>query len=256
MKKLIFTVMSMCLFVLFSSNILAFTVEDEKEIPQVKGKCPKTMVVGDVIDCLRCHVEGNFELKETLPDSKYRYPNENTKIVNFNEEEIGYFILKDIEPDSIKDYIDYLKWKGIKHAVIEVFSPGGSLFGAWRIVGLMNMAKANGMIIETRCHGFAASAGFLIFISGSNGYRAISPQAEIMWHELLSTAFLKMSTPTSSEDEARILRHLQDTANEYIASRCNLNKEDLDQRVRNKEFWMNGKNAFDDGFADKFLGDK
>ena len=240
------------ILLMFAGASWAMEMPKEEKTPVVKGKCPKTQVVGDVGDCMRCHVEGSFAVKETLPDATFAYPNRATKIFQ-GKNPFGYYVLEDILPDPLKEYLDYLEWKGIKKAVIELYSPGGSLFAAWRIVGIMNMAKAKGMVIETRCHGFAASAGFLIFISGSMGHRAISPQSEVMWHELISFKFIAIDTPSSSEDEAKILRHLQDTANEYIATRCKLSKEELDKRVKNKEFWMNGKEAYRDGFADKLL---
>ena len=255
MKKLI-AILTVLLFVglLFAGSPWAMEMPKEEKTA-VKGKCPKTQVVGDVNDCMRCHVEGSFAVKETKPDATNTYPNRATKIFQ-GKEPFGYYVLDEILPDPLKEYLDYLEWKGIKKAVIELYSPGGSLFGAWRIVGIMNMAKSKGMIIETRCHGFAASAGFLIFISGSMGHRSISPQSSIMWHELLSFKFLSIDTPSSSEDEARILRSLQDTANEYISSRCNLTKEELDEKVRKKELWMNGKQAYEDGFADKLFSTK
>lgn len=226
---------------------------EDKAAPETKGKCPITQVVGDVADCLRCHVVGNFAVKDTAVDATRNYPTYDMKILEDAAGEYGYFLLTAIEPDNVMKFLDYLREHKIKRAVVEIFSPGGSLFGAWRIVGLFTMAKSQGIVIETRVHGFAASAGFLIFIAGSMEHRSISPQSEIMWHELMAGSYFKIETPTSSEEEAKILRHLQDTANEYIASRCNLTKEDLDQRVKNKEFWLNGKQAYEEGFADKLL---
>jgi len=256
MKKLL-TILTIVLFFAILFAIPAWAGMEDVTImpdpPPTKGKCPKTQIVGDATDCLMCHVRGNFAVKETLPDAAYDYPNGYMRLVKTKDGIVGYYILEEILADSIKDFLDYLEWKGIKKAVIELYSPGGSLFGAWRIIGLMNAAKSRGMVIETRCHGFAASAGFLIFISGSMGHRAVSPQSELMWHELLSFKMFAIETPASSEDEAKILRHLQDTANEYIASRCKLTKEDLDERVKRKEFWLNGKQAFEDGLADKLL---
>ena len=72
-----------------------------------------------------------------------------------------------------------------------------------------------GVKVETRCLGFAASAAFLIFSAGHD--RVASPTAEFMWHECRSWAFFDEKNPSKLEDEARIFRHLQDTANKYLA---------------------------------------
>ena len=217
--------------------------------PEV-ARCPVTTIMGKASDCLLCHIIGNFRVKETVPDKWRDYPNRNMRVVEDGKQMVAYYYLTEIYSGQIDEFFNYITRYNIKQAVLEIHSPGGSLFDAWRIVGLMNVAKTRGIVVETRCNGFAASAGFLIFISGTMGHRAISPTAELMWHELYSLKFLAIDTPSSSEDEARTLRHLQDTANAYIASRSSLTKDELDKRVRNKEFWMNGAQALKDGFAD------
>lgn len=244
------------LIVLFAMSVGAMETPAEEKAPEIKGKCPKTEIVGDADDCLKCHIAGSFAIKETKRNATRTFPNYSMDVFVDDQGEYGYFLLIEIDADGVKEFFDYLYHSKIKRATIEIFSPGGSLFSAWRIVGIMNMAKSKGMIVETRCHGFAASSGFLIFISGSMGHRLISPQSEIMWHELSIGSYLKIETPTSSEAEAEILRHLQNTANEYIAGRCNLSKKELDLRVKNKEFWLNGKEAYRDGFADRLLESK
>jgi len=250
------TIITMLTVLLFAFSSFAMEMPKGEKTPEIKGRCPKTQVVGDASDCLRCHVAGSFAVKETAIGATRVYPIYDMQILNNNKGEYGYYLLKEINSDNVKKFFVYLKTHKIDRAVIEIHSPGGSLFDAWRIIGLFSDAKSSGITVETRCHGFAASAGFLIFISGSMGHRVISPQSEVMWHELISFKMFDISSPTSSEDEAKVLRHLQDTANEYIASRCQLTKEELDKKVKNKEFWLNGKQAFADGFADKLLTSK
>lgn len=252
MKTLV-TILTVLLFALPGWTM---QMPENNKAPEVKGKCPRTKVVGDVSDCLRCHVVGSFAVKEPKMGATRNYPTFGMEVLTDDKGEYGYYLLKEIDPEGVKKFLEYLMLHKIMRAIVEIYSPGGNLFGAWRVIGLMNMAKAKGIVIETRCHGFAASAGFLIFISGSMGHRTISPQCAMMWHELLSFKFLSIDTPSSSEDEARILRALQDTANKYIASRCKLTKEELDEKVKRKEFWMNGQEAYQDGLADKLLTSK
>ena len=223
--------------------------------PSKESICPKTAIKGSLSDCLACHVVPDFALKEKSFGHNLVYPTHDMNII-FDKEgkpEAVFYMLSNINSDAIKEVLDYTYYHNLKKVIIEIHSPGGSLFGAWRIVGLFRSWIDRGMIIETHVNGFAASAGFLIFTSGSDGYRFVSPQAELMWHELMTFEMFKISTPSSQEEQARVLRHLQDTANEWLASKSHLTKDQLDEKVRKREFWLNGQEAVEMGFADGFL---
>ena len=118
----------------------------------------------------------------------------------------------------------------------------------------MEYWKSHGMIIETRVHGFAASAGFILFVNGTPYHRFASATAELMWHELYTFEFFKVSRPSDVEDDAIILRHLQDTANNFLAERSILTAEQWDEKVFKQEFWCNGKEALEYGLSDGFPG--
>lgn len=225
----------------------------DKDKPVI-AQCPETKMTES---CLACHVvrDGKFSLKEVAPDAWRQYPNNKTKVISIDGSEVGYYILDAIDSEGIDKYFRYLTIHKIDYAIIEIQSPGGSLFEAWRIVGLMREWKARGNVVETRVHGFAASAGFLVFISGSKGHRLVNAQAELMWHEVMTLEGYKLSTPSSKEEEARILRHLQDTGNAWSAECSNLSKKEIDKKIHNMEFWMNGKQARENGFADGFLNE-
>jgi len=215
--------------------------EAKKEIVQ---QCPKTLMTES---CLACHIIPSFTLKEVAPDATLSYPNFNMKIIK----NVGYYLLEDINDSQIADFFNYITWHPeVKSVVFEIQSPGGSMFKAWRIVGLMDLYKSRGYVIETRMHGFAASAGFLIFANGSKGHRFATPTGEMMWHELISFKMFDFSGPADKEDEAQVLRHLQDTANNWLVARSNLTKDEWDVKIRKKEFWMNGAQAVEYGIAD------
>lgn len=249
MRKIVLIV----LVVLLSFSTLAYA-EEEKE-KKKESICPISKINAD---CLQCHVlrikDGKpvFGLKEIKQDAYRQYPS-GTQVIDGK----GYYLVGEItngESNLIRDHFDYLKSHNIKYTVFDVHSPGGSLFAAWRIKGLMDEFESEGGIIETRTRGFAASAGAILFVAGTKGYRIINAQAEIMFHELWSVKFLDISTPADKEDEARVLRHLQDTISSWLATRGKLSKDELDQRMRKKEFWLSGKEAFENGFADKLVG--
>jgi len=224
----------------------AFTAEQETE-EKVQSICPKTLMKDS---CMSCHVIPDWGLKEPDPDRYNLYPTD-MKVRG----DIGYLLLESIYSDFVKEFFDYLNKLHIKHAVIEVHSPGGRLFECSRIIGLMHEFERNGGIVETRLYGMAFSAGFAVFVSGTIGHRHVSPVAECMWHELITGEFFAIKTPADKEDEARVLRHLQDTTNNWIVSRSKMTKKTLDEKIRKKEFWINGAEAVDLGFADKLIGE-
>ena len=255
-KNLLITVIFM--FAFLPLTVFGFHTcpnEDEKKQEKDKGiaRCPKTTMT-DQKQCLDCHVKPTFKVREARQHLGRNYPNDSTKIKGEGDKQIGHYFMMTISPDDLQESIEYFKHHAINHIVIEVHSPGGGLFDAWRCIGIMSHWEAKGMVIETRVYGFAASAGFLIFCGGTKGHRLISPTAECMWHELRIGEFMKITTPSGSEDEAEILRHLQNTAQNWIVNRSRTTKDDLDKRIRKKDWWLNGTEMVELGLADGYLG--
>jgi len=248
MKLFLIIVMVFCL----TSTGMAAEKEKPKEKP--KAQCPKTTMQES---CLDCHIKGNFKVKETAPDAHLSYPSKNMQIIGWDSGRLkGSFLLGDIDADGIKNFFDYLEEKKIKDAIFEVHSPGGALFDAQRIVSMFEEWRMKGGTIETRCLGISASAAFFIFVSGDKGKRFVSPYSDLMWHEIRTVEGWapRLAMPSSKEDEAKVFRHLQDIRNEYLATRGKLSKEELDRMIRYKDWWMSGKQAFEYGFADGFIG--
>lgn len=220
-------------------------IEQEMD-KRTKPPCDKGFK--DESKCLSCHTSPSMKLKEASPDEGREYPY-NTKVRNG----IGYYSLGKISSVQVWTFFDYLRHHNIKKAVIEINSPGGSLFDAWTIFSYMD--KFDGTV-ETRVRSYAASAGCLIFVGGDIGKRFIEPTAMLMWHELLTFKFLSIETPSSTEDQAKILRKMQDTGNKWLAARTKLTKDKIDEKVKRKEFWITGKEALEEyGFADGFIGE-
>lgn len=247
MKRLI--IITTFAFLFSTTFVLAQDKVAEKRFSQ--PPCPKTTMVDN---CFECHVKGSFKVKETAPDCHLDYPNRFTRIRGWEDKNLyGYYTLNSIDADEFQSALEFYKRHGIKNIVVELFSPGGSMFQGIKITSLMDEWIKNGGIIETRVYGVAASAAFMIFVNGTPGRRLISPQCHIMWHELVSFKMFDVSSPSDKEDEARILRHFQNTANEWLASKSKLKKDEIDALIRKKEYWLNGKQAVNFGFADKFI---
>jgi len=243
MKKILFVVVAFLLVVSFNSYAIEddFEKKENEKVEETKSICPKTKMSES---CLLCHQKPNFEVI-------YNEPTFYLKILkDKNGTEYGYFTLTGITPEPIKDSFDFLDKRDIKKIIIEVQCPGGGVMSAWRIVGIMKYWEKKGFTVETRCHGYAASAGFMILVSGTKGHRYASPHAMLMWHEVQSFKMYDLSDPSKSADEADILRFFQNNGNEWLAEVSNLSKEEIDKKVHKQEWWMSGKEAIEFGFVD------
>ncbi len=212
--------------------------------------CPKTTMV---TDCLKCHVEGNFRVKETAPDAQLIYPTESMRLIVEDGKIVGYFLLSGVDSESISKFLEYLTQHEINKAVIEIHSPGGALFDAQRIIGLIREWQSRGGHVTTKLYGAAFSAGFYIFTVGD--VRLVDQYSDLMWHELQTFEGFgfKVSTPSDKEEAARVLRHLQDIRNAYLATRGKLSKAEIDAKISKREFWMSGMEALKFGFATGFI---
>jgi len=244
------------LMVLFFVSVAWADEKSTTEEESLKSICPKTQMADK---CLYCHVAPSFKLKEADPNAIYDYPfvGANHKFhfqFDTNGKPIAaYFVMTDVDAFDLQKVMNYLDRHGVNRLIIELFTPGGSLMDAYKSVGLIRHWQSQGNIVETRCYGLAASAGFLIFASGTRGARFIAPQAELMWHELQTLTVFNVESPSDKEDEAKVLRHLQDGANSWLAEVSGKTKKEIDELVYKKEFWINGIEAVEFGFADSLL---
>ena len=257
MKKLFLSLL--CLALLSSFNIgYGYEAPVSAKPEEPKPICPKTLMSSS---CLTCHLSPDFSLRTLTLEEQYNndggsYPS-GFRMVREDKKEFGYFLAYNINSSNYENVFEWLSARPhIKHLVIEIYSPGGSMFQAKRIITLMDEFKSKGNTIETRVRGGAASAGFLVLLNGTKGQRYIHPQAEIMWHELrqLEGWFLKLVTPASEEEKARIMRHWQDTQDQWVSEKSKLSKAQVTNLIHFKELWCNGKEAVEKyGFADKLI---
>ena len=257
MKKLFIGIavclLSMAPFAVLSQPYGNVPVPDEKQSTQrYIAKCPQNGLTNDILKCTTCHSLDRWKLKEIYPSDFYAHPD---WIIERDGQKRGYFLLESVHSADMKRFFDYMEYHNINDVAVEIQSFGGRLDDMWRIVGFFEAWKKKGGIVRTEVHGVAFSAGFLIFVSGSRGYRTVNRTAELMWHELQAWTDRGIQTPSSKEDEALVLRHLQDTTNNWIASRGKLTKAELDEKIKRKEYWMNGAEVVELGFADGFIGE-
>ena len=124
---------------------------------------------------------------------------------------------------------------------------------AWRMVGTIDELRSRGIGVETRCYGFAASAGGILLVAGDIGKRYVSPHAEIMVHKVWTFSMFSVSDPDSSEDKANILKHFQSNINKFFEERTKLTNEQINSKTRHKQWWLTGEEAIELGIADHLV---
>lgn len=167
-----------------------------------------------------------------------------------------YLSLKWIDYTELCDVFNKLEIFSYNRIVINLFSFGGSVFDAIAITGLFEDQKSKGKIIEIKTRGIVASAGLIIMMSGTSGYRYIDKNSFIMFHEMQSFKFFAVESVSDQEEQAKISRKIQDSVNRYITQNTKITPEKLSEMIKKKELWCDAKEAVEVyGFADKIIGE-
>ena len=122
-------------------------------------------------------------------------PEEQKKQVS-NLQEAGYhLIMEDIDTSSCKAAIEFILENNFNNEVkkpkelnLIVCSPGGDLSAAFALIDVM---RGSSIPIKTTGLGMIASAGLLIFISGTKGKRLLTPNTSILSHQFSWGSFGK-----------------------------------------------------------------
>jgi ATP-dependent protease ClpP protease subunit len=168
----------------------------------------------------------------------------------------AYTKVNAIDFETLRDeFIRYERAK-VERIIIDLFSFGGSVFDAMAMGALIEEQTHKGIVVEIRARGIVASAGLIVMVSGSKGHRLIDPNAMVMWHEMSVTKWLSTESVSDKEDEAKVLRRIEDKTNTYLASRSLMKPEEISNKIKKHEFWMDADEAVKYGFADGLLGAK
>lgn len=165
----------------------------------------------------------------------------------------AYIYLEHISFEMLWENFNSMRPFKVKRIVLELFSFGGSLFDAMAMASLIREQEVKGTIIEVRARGLVASAGLIILVSGTKGYRYVHPVSMVMFHELKSLT-IAYDSPSDKEEAAKVERFIQEQVNHYIVDRSKISIQELRERIQRREFWMDAQTAIKYGFADKLLG--
>jgi ATP-dependent Clp protease protease subunit len=121
--------------------------------------------------------------------------------------------------------------KDFKREPIElvVNSNGGAVYDGLSIVAAIESSKTP---VYTYVYGYAMSMGLLIAVSGHK--RLCSKFATFMYHQISTKPYGKLEEVRSSLEESLRLEAIYD---DYLLSRANIRKSDLDEVKRLKKNW-------------------
>ncbi len=153
--------------------------------------------------------------------------------------------VNNISMTSVISQLLYLNVKDNKSPIhLYISSPGGSVLDGYGIIDTMNLIEAP---VYTYTIGLAASMGALIFLNGTNRY--MLPHSELMLHQPLGGVSGQASDIEITAN--RIIKMKKDI-NEMIATRCNLNIEEV-EKFTDRDRYFNATEAIEYGLADEII---
>ena len=135
-----------------------------------------------------------------------------------------------------------------KTLTLYINSTGGNLYEAFGLIDLMNNSHHT---IQTVGVGNVMSSGFLIFISGTKGYRFIGRHSSILCHQHSNEIDGKYSDLMSHMKENQ---YCHDRMMEVIVLNSKLSYEQIKEKLlSNNDTWLNVNEMLAYGLTDEIL---
>lgn len=188
----------------------------------------------------------NNKTKSNKKDNKQNKPSEvnlfNNRIIRLNK------TIDSEEADKIIEQLlklNTLKCK--KDITFYINSPGGSVSDGMAIYDTMQMLKCD---IKTICVGRCSSMAAILLSGGTKGKRYITPNSEVMIHEVSSFNMGKIG-------ELKINFEHSNTLNERVIKLLAHNTGKKEKQIRNdillKDRWFTAKEALNYGLVDHII---
>lgn len=184
--------------------------------------------------------------KKTKKEPKIKTPSDvnlfDNRIIRLNKT-IDAEVAEEIVEQLLK--LDTIKSK--KDIIFYINSPGGTVASGMAIYDAMQMVKSD---VRTICIGRCASMAAVLLSGGTKGKRYITPNSEVMIHEVSSFNMGKIG-------ELKINYEHTNTLNERIIKLLAENTGKTVKQVRHdiqlKDRWFNAEEALKYGLGDKIL---
>ncbi len=191
-------------------------------------------------------MSNNKNKKKTKKETKPKKPSDinlfDNRIIRLNKT-IDTEVAQEIVEQLLK--LDATKSK--KDIIFYINSPGGTVASGMAIYDAMQMVKSD---VRTICIGRCASMAAVLLSGGTKGKRYITPNSEVMIHEVSSFNMGKVG-------ELKINYEHTNTLNERIIKLLAENTGKTIKQVRHdiqlKDRWFNAEEALKYGLGDKIL---
>jgi len=166
---------------------------------------------------------------------------EDNRILIIDEEIDGSLARKTVEL--------LLKLDKMNHKDITIYlnCPGGSVSDGFMIYDIMQHIKSR---VKTIAVGRVASFGTILLLGGSNGYRFIGANSEVMIHEVSSMC---MGSVTNMQERLDHSFDLNNKIVKLIVSKTKLSFEQVKEYTKKKDKYFDAKQALKLGFVDKII---
>jgi len=129
---------------------------------------------------------------------------------------------------------------------LRIYSNGGSVIDGAGFIDLCDLIRASGRIINTDCIGYAASMAGVMLQCGN--VRTMGKNSWLLIHRVGSWFGPKTS---EAKLEKAFCDRLQRRSFEILASRSIFTANEILERCREKDWWINAEDALKYGFIDK-----
>lgn len=137
--------------------------------------------------------------------------------------------------------------KSNKDIIFYINSPGGSVSDGMAIYDAMQIVKSD---VKTICLGRCSSMAAILLSGGTKGKRYITPNSEVMIHEVSTfnggkIGDVKISYEHSNALNERIIK--------ILATNTGKDIDQIRQDIQQKDKWFNSDEALEYGLVDKLL---
>ena len=191
----------------------------------------------------------NNKSKNNKKDTKQKTPSS----INLFDKRI-IKLTKSIDTEEADKIIDQLlkldTMKGNKDITMYINSPGGAVPDGMAIYDAMQMIKSN---IKTICIGRCSSMAAILLSGGTKGKRFITPNSEIMIHEVSAFNMGKVGDLKTNYEHTNMLN---ERVIKLLANNTGKSIKQVRQDIQLKDKWFNAEEALKYGLVDKILRTK
>lgn len=142
--------------------------------------------------------------------------------------------------------------RNMREAIIRFYidSPGGYVHVLKNVLSLIEVAKAQGTIVETNVFSNAYSCASILAAAGTPGFRFISPYAEHLPHLGATGSGMVINDTEAERMSIRMKSHFEFVRDCY---KRYAKIKDLDKVIHDDCFYIRGKDIIKNGLADEVL---